>query len=89
MSDIAKSVGQRIRNYRNQLDISQEKLAEFPGCLRRILFRLSVAKNATLESIEKISSALTFHFQSFSKKSMLSLSQIYHILIEMDKYKES
>ena len=28
MSDIAKSAGKRIRNYRNQLGISQEKLAE-------------------------------------------------------------
>ena len=32
MSDIAKSVGQRIRNYRTQLGWSQEKLAELSGC---------------------------------------------------------
>ena len=32
MSDIAKSIGQRIRNYRTQLGWSQEKLAELSGC---------------------------------------------------------
>ena len=32
MSDLAKRVGQRIRNYRTQLGLSQEKLAELSGC---------------------------------------------------------
>ena len=32
MSEIAKTVGQRIRNYRTQLGYSQEKLAELSGC---------------------------------------------------------
>lgn len=32
MSEIAKSVGQRIRNYRLSLHLSQEKLAELSGC---------------------------------------------------------
>ena len=31
MSKIAKFVGQRIRNYRTQLGLSQEKLAELAG----------------------------------------------------------
>lgn len=31
MSEIAKSVGQRIRNYRVKLELSQEKLAELSG----------------------------------------------------------
>ena len=32
MSDIAKAVGQRIRNYRTKKGLSQEKLAELSGC---------------------------------------------------------
>ena len=32
MSEIAKSVGQRIRNYRTRQGLSQEKLAELSGC---------------------------------------------------------
>ena len=32
MSDIAKIIGQRIRNYRTQKGLSQEKLAELAGC---------------------------------------------------------
>ena len=33
MSDIAKIIGQRIRNYRTQKGLSQEKLAELAGFL--------------------------------------------------------
>ena len=32
MSEIAKFIGQRIRNYRTQRGLSQEKLAELSGC---------------------------------------------------------
>lgn len=32
MSELAKTVGQRIRNYRIQKGLSQEKLAEFSSC---------------------------------------------------------
>ena len=59
MSDIAKSVGQRIRNYRTQLGWSQEKLAELSGCHPTYIGQLERGeKNATLESIEKIASAI-------------------------------
>ena len=59
MSDIAKAVGQRIRNYRTQKGLSQEKLAELVGCHPTYIGQLERGeKNATLESIEKISSAL-------------------------------
>ena len=59
MSDIAKSVGQRIRNYRTQLGWSQEKLAELSGCHPTYIGQLERGeKNATLESIEKIASAM-------------------------------
>lgn len=59
MSEIAKIVGQRIRNYRVELGLSQEKLAELSGCHPTYIGQLERGeKNATIESIEKISKAL-------------------------------
>lgn len=59
MSDIAKIIGQRIRNYRTQKGLSQEKLAELAGCHPTYIGQLERGeKNATLESVEKISSAM-------------------------------
>ena len=59
MSDLAKIVGQRIRNYRTQLGLSQEKLAELSGCHPTYIGQLERGeKNATLESIDKVASSL-------------------------------
>ena len=59
MSDIAKIVGKRIRNYRTQLGLSQEKLAELSGCHPTYIGQLERGeKNATLESIDKIATSL-------------------------------
>ncbi len=59
MKNLAKLVGQRIRNYRTQKGLSQEKLAELSGCHPTYIGQIERGeKNATLESIEKISSAL-------------------------------
>lgn len=59
MSEIAKAVGQRIRNYRTQKCLSQDKLAELAGFHPTYIGQLERGeKNATLESIEKITSAL-------------------------------
>ena len=59
MSDIAKVIGQRIRNYRTSAGLSQEKLAELSGCHPTYIGQLEHGeKNATVESIEKIASAL-------------------------------
>ena len=59
MSDIAKAVGQRIRNYRTKKGLSQEKLAELSGCHPTYIGQLERGeKNATLESIERITAAL-------------------------------
>ena len=59
MSDLAKIVGQRIRNYRTQLGLSQEKLAELAGCHPTYIGQLERGeKNATLESIDKVASSL-------------------------------
>lgn len=59
MSDLAKIVGQRIRNYRNQRGISQEKLAELSDYHPTYIGQLERGeKNATLESINKVCMAL-------------------------------
>lgn len=59
MSEISNFIGQRIRNYRTQQKLSQEKLAELSGCHPTYIGQLERGeKNATLESIEKIASAL-------------------------------
>ena len=72
MSDIAKIIGQRIRNYRTQKGLSQEKLAELAGCHPTYIGQLERGeKNATLESVEKITSAMD-----------VSLSQLFDKLGE-------
>lgn len=59
MNDLAKIIGQRIRNYRTSQNFSQEKLAELCGCHPTYIGQVERGeKNATVESIEKISSAL-------------------------------
>ncbi len=59
LSNIAKIVGQRIRNYRTQQGLSQEKLAELAGCHPTYIGQLERGeKNATLESIERIAGSL-------------------------------
>ena len=59
MSEISKIIGQRIRNYRTSKGFSQEKLAELSGCHPTYIGQVERGeKNATLESIEKISIAM-------------------------------
>jgi XRE family transcriptional regulator, regulator of sulfur utilization len=74
MSEISKLIGQRIRNYRTHQKLSQEKLAELSGCHPTYIGQVERGeKNATLESIEKIASALN-----------ISLSQLFEKLGDMD-----
>ena len=69
MSEIARSVGQRIRNYRTQRGLSQEKLAELSGCHPTYIGQVERGeKNATLESIEKIASALNVSLSKLFEK---------------------
>ena len=59
MSEIAKVVGQRIRNYRTGLGWSQERLAEAAGCHHTYIGQIERGeKNATIESVEKIATAM-------------------------------
>lgn len=69
MSDIAKIVGQRIRNYRLAQGLSQEKLAELSGCHPTYIGQLERGyKNATLESIEKVAFALRVSLSELFEK---------------------
>ena len=69
VSEIAKHIGQRIRNYRTKLGLSQEKLAELSGVHHTYIGQLERGeKNATLESIEKISKALNLPLSKLFEK---------------------
>lgn len=75
MSDITKILGQRIRSYRTSKGLSQEKLAELSACHPAYIGQIERGeKNATIESIEKISTALN-----------VSLSQLFEKLGAVDK----
>ncbi len=59
MSTLPVIIGQRIRSYRISAGLSQEKVAELSGCHPTYIGQLERGeKNATLESIAKIASAL-------------------------------
>lgn len=69
MSELSKLIGQRIRNYRTQQKLSQEKLAELSGCHPTYVGQVERGeKNATLESIEKITSALNISLSQLFEK---------------------
>ena len=69
MSDLSKVIGQRIRNYRTEKKLSQEKLAELCGCHPTYIGQVERGeKNATLESIEKIASALNISLSTLFEK---------------------
>lgn len=69
MSDIRKTLGQRIRSHRTLKGLSQEKLAELSGCHPTYIGQIERGeKNATIESIEKISAALKISLSSLFEK---------------------
>lgn len=69
MSEIAVIIGQRIRNYRTEKGLSQEKLAEMSGCHPTYIGQIERGeKNATLESIKKISSAMNVPLSKLFEK---------------------
>ena len=112
MSDITKILGQRIRNYRTAKGLSQEKLAELSKCHPTYIGQIERGeKNATIENIEKISTALNVSlsklfeklepeenavrniplecYEFLATKTQKEQERIYHILLEVDKYKKN
>lgn len=69
MSKLSVMLGTRIRSYRKKLGLSQEKLAELSGCHATYIGQLERGeKNATLESVEKITVALGIPFSELFDK---------------------
>ena len=65
MSDIAKTVGKRLRSYRQAQSLSQERLAEMAGLHPTYIGQVERGeKNLTIESLEKITSALQVSMSS-------------------------
>lgn len=59
MSDLSREIGKRIRNYRTQLKISQEELAERCSLHPTYIGQVERGeKNATIESVSKIATGL-------------------------------
>ena len=60
MSQLAMLIGQRIRNYRIQKELSQEELAEKCGLHSTYIGQVERGeKNATIESISRIAGGLS------------------------------
>lgn len=56
MSELTKIIGQRVRNYRTEKGLSQEKLAELSGCHPTYIGQVERGeKNATLDSVPNYS----------------------------------
>ena len=69
MSNIIKILGKRIRSYRTARGLSQEKLAELAGCHPTYIGQVERGeKNATIESIEKIATALAVSLSTLFEK---------------------
>ena len=63
MQEICKIIGQRIRNHRNRLGLSQEQLAEKSGLHNTYIGQIERGeKNATLETLTKIIAGLEISF---------------------------
>lgn len=79
MSKLSIDVGHRIRNYRIQQKLSQEELAEKCGLHPTYIGQIERGeKNATLESISKITSGLS-----------ISLSTLFENLDNNEKEKRN
>lgn len=63
MSTLTAAVGKRIRTRRKELDYSQEELAERAGLHATYIGQLERGeKNATLETLERVCTALSLSF---------------------------
>jgi len=86
MSTIAAVVGQRIRNYRQKANMTQEDLAERSELHYTYIGQVERGeKNLTLGSLERILDALDLSFsdffEGFGKKSKASIPALCYELI--------
>lgn len=111
MSELTKVIGQRIRNCRTARGLSQERLAEAAGCHHTYIGQLERGeKNATIESLGKITKALNVPmtqlfeglgndsneksiplecYELLAGKSKRDQEFLFHILLEIDAYKNT
>ncbi|MCR5726533.1 MAG: helix-turn-helix domain-containing protein [Lachnospiraceae bacterium] len=69
MSEITLRLGQRIRSYRIKNNLSQEQLSELANCHPTYIGQIERGeKNATVESILRISSALNISLSELFDK---------------------
>ncbi|MBR5177706.1 MAG: helix-turn-helix transcriptional regulator [Lachnospiraceae bacterium] len=69
MDEFRYNLGQRLKNYRLHKGLSQEKLAELANCHPTYIGQLERGeKNATIESILKLSSALNISLSDLFDK---------------------
>ena len=60
MAELAKTIGRRLRYYRLLLGLSQEQVAEIAQCHPTYIGQVERGeKNATIESLDKIASAVS------------------------------
>lgn len=91
MSEIVKKFGQRVKNYRTQMGVSQEKFAEMCGLHPTYIGQVERGeKNCTLESAEKIALGLNMPLENLlcriAPANNNSIpNDIYEILIGMDE----
>ena len=70
MSELTKIIGQRVRNYRTEKGLSQEKLAELSGCHPTYIGQVERGeKNATLDSIERSPLLWAYHYLNCLRRS--------------------
>ena len=83
MKNIAKILGQRIRNYRVEKGLSQEKLAELAGCHPTYIGQIERGeKNATVESVAKISAAMNVSLSTLFEKIGAEENEKDSVLLE-------
>ena len=69
MKSLSKTIGERIRNYRNREGLNQEQLAERCGLHATYIGQIERGeKNATLESVAKIVKGLNISFEALFEK---------------------
>jgi transcriptional regulator with XRE-family HTH domain len=91
MSEIVKRFGQRVKFYRTQMGVSQEKFAELCGLHPTYIGQVERGeKNCTLESAEKISKGLGVPVERLVSKTASPdegtkiADEIYDIVIRQD-----
>ena len=74
MSDLVKAVGQRIRNYRTQLSLSQEKLAELADLNKNSVGAIERGESSpTIETLDRIAQAFEIPLHELTNLSQMNI----------------